>query len=149
MLIAPGACLGLLRKWVAGGWARRFIVNIKLPQKHPLRALAPLREFLAEIPGLNWRMRQLYHDRREVTLMGELARASLAAPPGKGTAKGPKDKTARASSGKSRRLTRQRPEYPERGKSGPGKNPRRTVKSGNSVKSGKTAKSSPRRGSRK
>ena len=138
MLIAPGACLGLLRKWVDGGWARRFIVNVKLPQKHPLAALAPLREFLAEIPGLQWRMRQLYHDRREVTLMGELTRASLAASPGKGAAKGPgkapakspADRTPRAPGRKSGRPTRPKP-----GKSGRGK----------SVKPGK---SSPRRGAR-
>ncbi|HKI97251.1 MAG TPA: SAM-dependent methyltransferase [bacterium] len=73
MLIAPGVCLGLLRKWIEGGWMRRFIVNVKLPQREPLAALKPLREYLAGVPGLVWRMRQLYHDRREVTVMGELA----------------------------------------------------------------------------
>jgi 23S rRNA (cytidine2498-2'-O)-methyltransferase len=72
MLIAPGVALGLLRRWIAGGWARRMIVNLKLPQADPLVALAPIQEFLRGVPGLRWRLRQLYHDRREVTLMGEL-----------------------------------------------------------------------------
>jgi hypothetical protein len=70
MLIAPGVCLGLLRKWIEGGWMRRFVVNVKLPQREPLAALAPLCDFLAGVPGLAWRMRQLYHDRREVTVLG-------------------------------------------------------------------------------
>ena len=72
MLIAPGICLGLLRKWLGNGWTRRFIINIKLPQKNPLVAIAPMVEFLEQTPGLDWRLRQMYHDRREVTLTGSL-----------------------------------------------------------------------------
>ena len=72
MLVPPGPSIGLLRRWLKGGWARRYIVNIKLPQRQPLAALGPLREMLEEQPGLVWQMRQLYHDRREVTLMGQV-----------------------------------------------------------------------------
>ena len=72
MLIPPGVCLGLLKKWIGNGWMRRFVVNLKLPQREPLAALAPVREYLAGVPGLRWRMRQLYHDRREVTVMGAI-----------------------------------------------------------------------------
>jgi 23S rRNA C2498 (ribose-2'-O)-methylase RlmM len=72
MLIAPGQALGLLRRWLDEGLARRLIVNIKLPQADPLVALAPIRNYLREVPGLRFALRQLYHDRREVTLMGEL-----------------------------------------------------------------------------
>lgn len=72
MLIPPGVCLGLLRKWLSGRWARRFIVNIKLPQREPLVALRPVQALFEGVPGLHWRIRQLYHDRREVTAMGEL-----------------------------------------------------------------------------
>jgi hypothetical protein len=72
MLIAPGVALGLLRRWIAGGWARRLVVNLKLPQTDPLVALAPIQDYLRSVPGLRFRLRQLYHDRREVTLMGEL-----------------------------------------------------------------------------
>lgn len=72
MLIPPGVCLGLLRKWIGNRWMRRFVVNLKLPQREPLTALHPVREYLAGVPDLQWRMRQLYHDRREVTVMGAL-----------------------------------------------------------------------------
>lgn len=69
MLVAPGVCLGLLRKWLVQGWARHLVVNVKLPQREPLVALAPLREFLAGVPGLRVQIRQLFHDRREVTVL--------------------------------------------------------------------------------
>ena len=74
MLIAPGQCLGLLRRWLARGQARRFIVNVKLPQRDPLVALRPIEEFLAGQRGLRFQLRQLYHDRREVTALGLVAR---------------------------------------------------------------------------
>lgn len=80
MLIAPGVALGLLRRWIAGGWARRMIVNLKLPQTDPLVALRPVQDYLRSVPGLRWRLRQLYHDRREVTLMGELTATKSAVP---------------------------------------------------------------------
>jgi hypothetical protein len=71
MLIAPGPALGLVRRWHRAGWARRMVVNFKLPQQHPLAALDPVRESLDALPGFRYRLRQLYHDRREVTLMAE------------------------------------------------------------------------------
>ncbi len=74
MLVPPGQCLGLLRRWLENGWTRRFIVNVKLPQREPLAALAPLQAYLGRLPTLSWRMRQLYHDRREVTIVGCFAR---------------------------------------------------------------------------
>lgn len=72
MLIAPGQALGLLRRWLEGRWARRLVVNIKLPQRYPLVALTPVVDYLHTVPGLRFHVRQLYHDRREVTVMGEL-----------------------------------------------------------------------------
>jgi hypothetical protein len=71
MLIAPGQALGLVRKWHEAGWARRFIVNFKIPQQQPYAALAPICAALDGLRGFRYRLRQLYHDRREVTLMGE------------------------------------------------------------------------------
>ena len=71
MLIAPGQALGLVRKWHEAGWARRFIVNFKLPQQQPYAALAPICAALDGLAGFRYRLRQLYHDRREVTLMAE------------------------------------------------------------------------------
>lgn len=72
MLIPPGVVLGLLRRWLGQGWARRFVVNIKLPQEHPIGALRPVEDLLAGIPGLAFQIRHLYHDRREVTAFGRL-----------------------------------------------------------------------------
>jgi len=74
MLVAPGAALGLVRKWHLAGWTRRMIVNFKLPQRHPLAAVEPVRAALDALPGFRYRLRQLFHDRREVTLMAECER---------------------------------------------------------------------------
>ena len=83
MLVPPGPCVGLLRRWLQGGWARRFIVNIKLPQRMPLTALQPVEALLLEQRGLRYHLRQLYHDRREVTAMGLLEQSR---PPRRGRA---------------------------------------------------------------
>jgi 23S rRNA (cytidine2498-2'-O)-methyltransferase len=72
MLQPPGRVLGMLRRWFDGRWMRRFVVNVKIPQDHPWTALAPLAEFLEGQRGLEFRVRQLYHDRREVTVVGTL-----------------------------------------------------------------------------
>jgi hypothetical protein len=80
MLVAPGQTLGLLRRWLGAGWMRRFIVNVKLPQAHPFSALDPIEAYLRGVPGLRYRLRQLYHDRREVTLMGWVERPPGARP---------------------------------------------------------------------
>ena len=90
MLVAPGPALGLVRKWHREGWARRMVVNFKLPQQHPLAALDPVRAALDDLPGFRYRLRQLYHDRREVTLM-----AQCDAPPARGQhAAGGRDRQA-------------------------------------------------------
>ena len=70
MLIAPGPAFGLLRNWTQPGLARRLIVNVKLPQEHPWVALEPIVSFLRGLPHWKMDIRQLYHDRREVTVMG-------------------------------------------------------------------------------
>lgn len=70
MLIPPGQTLGMIRKWLEEHLARRLVFNIKLPQKHPYPVLQPIETYLRRIPGLRFQMRQLYHDRREVTVFG-------------------------------------------------------------------------------
>ena len=70
MLIPPGQTLGMIRKWMEETLARRFVFNIKLPQQHPYPVLQPIEAYLRRIPGLRFQMRQLYHDRREVTVFG-------------------------------------------------------------------------------
>ena len=69
MLIAPGVALGLLRRWLEPGKARRLVLNIKLPQEHPYAAIQPVEKLLREQSAFAFRIRQLYHDRREVTVM--------------------------------------------------------------------------------
>ena len=69
MLIPPGVAMGLLRRWLGQGWARRFVVNVKIPQDECWQPLKPLHELLATLP-VQASIRQLYHDRREVTVFG-------------------------------------------------------------------------------
>ena len=71
MLIAPGMALGLLRRWVEPGRVRRMVCNMKLPQQHPYVAVEPLLVFCRNTPTWRFDIRQLYHDRREITVMGE------------------------------------------------------------------------------
>ena len=71
MLIPPGACLGVLRRWLETGMARRVIMNVKLPQQEVMAGLLPLLIYLRGQPG-RWEVRQLFHDRREVTLWGQV-----------------------------------------------------------------------------
>jgi hypothetical protein len=71
MLVPPGKTQGLLKRWLEEGNIRRFIVNFKIPQEHPDSVLEPIEAMLQEFPRLRYRLRQLYHDRREVTCMGE------------------------------------------------------------------------------
>jgi 23S rRNA (cytidine2498-2'-O)-methyltransferase len=70
MLIPPGEALGLLKRWVGAKRARRFICNVKIPQQHPWVAIRPIDEWLASQRQLRYQIRQLYHDRREVTVTG-------------------------------------------------------------------------------
>lgn len=70
MLIPPGQTLGMIRKWLEESLARRFVFNVKLPQQHPYPVLKPIEDYLRLIPSLRFQMRQLYHDRREITVFG-------------------------------------------------------------------------------
>ena len=73
MLIPPGQTLGMFRKWMEHGWMRRFVFNIKLPQQQPYPVLKPIEAYLQNQSGIKFHIRQLYHDRREVTMFGRLA----------------------------------------------------------------------------
>ncbi len=58
----------LLAKWARNRWAMQLISNIKLPMKDKLPVLARVRHTLEEAGWTRVRMRQLYHDRDEVTV---------------------------------------------------------------------------------
>lgn len=62
----------LIAKWGRNRWAFQFVANFKLPMKDKLPIIARIRSTLE---GGGWRglqVRQLYHDRDEVTATGRL-----------------------------------------------------------------------------
>ncbi|MFA5342351.1 MAG: SAM-dependent methyltransferase [Kiritimatiellia bacterium] len=70
MLVPPGQTLGMFRRWMEHGWMRRFVFNVKLPQQQPYPVLKPIEAYLHSQSGIEFHIRQLYHDRREVTVFG-------------------------------------------------------------------------------
>jgi 23S rRNA (cytidine2498-2'-O)-methyltransferase len=64
----PLESAALLAKWARRGWARLMIANIKLPMKKKAEMLVRVREILTDGGWRNLRVRQLYHDREEVTI---------------------------------------------------------------------------------
>ena len=62
----------LIMPWLRSGWCRRFVVNLKFGRTDPLALLrevrAPGSPFLTHATQL--RIRHLYHDREEFTLVG-------------------------------------------------------------------------------
>ena len=72
MLIPPGQVIGMLRKWIDQGMTTRLIFNVKLPQQEAYEGLRPLAEYLETATNGGLRIKQLYHDRREVTAFGVL-----------------------------------------------------------------------------
>ena len=65
----------IVAPWLAGGWCRRFVVNLKFGHVDPLALLREVRA--ADAPfarhAANVRVRHLYHDREEFTVTGERA----------------------------------------------------------------------------
>lgn len=70
MVESPSRVCTLAARWVAEGWCRETIFNLKLPMKkrweEVLRARDIVADALADRP-YRLRMRHLYHDREEVT----------------------------------------------------------------------------------
>ncbi len=72
MIENPYRVTELVERWVAEGWCRHFIVNLKFGHHDPVVLAAKLRE-----PGRGLirncavlRIRHLFHDREEITLVG-------------------------------------------------------------------------------
>jgi 23S rRNA (cytidine2498-2'-O)-methyltransferase len=68
MAYRPLEVAGLLAKWGRRRWAQFLLANIKLPMSRRVDMLARVKEILATGGWTGLRMRQLYHDRDEVTL---------------------------------------------------------------------------------
>lgn len=71
MLVPPGKLQGLLRRWIGERWARRLVATVKLPQQKPWPVVRDLLDDLARQGAFRGTLRQLYHDRQEITLWGE------------------------------------------------------------------------------
>jgi len=64
----------IVEPWLAHGWCRRFVVNLKFGRVDPLAFTQELRApdspLMRHAPGM--RIRHLYHDREEFTVVGEV-----------------------------------------------------------------------------
>jgi 23S rRNA (cytidine2498-2'-O)-methyltransferase len=63
----------LLGKWVRRGWAAQLVANVKLPMKDKLPVVWRVRCSLEDAGWRRVRVRQLYHDRDEVTVTARRA----------------------------------------------------------------------------
>jgi 23S rRNA (cytidine2498-2'-O)-methyltransferase len=63
----------IVAPWLAHGWCRRFVINLKFGHVDPLGLLAELRAPGSPLAthATNLRIRHLYHDREEFTVVGE------------------------------------------------------------------------------
>ncbi|MEO6874162.1 MAG: SAM-dependent methyltransferase [Opitutaceae bacterium] len=65
----------IVTPWLAEGWCDRFVINLKFGRVDPIALLEELRgaasPFTQYAPG--FRVRHLYHDREEFTVVGEVA----------------------------------------------------------------------------
>ncbi len=67
MVWRPLEVVALLAKWARRGWASMMIANVKLPMKSKAEFVHRLRDVLRDGGWEHVRVRQLYHDREEVT----------------------------------------------------------------------------------
>ncbi len=70
MLIQPNQTLQTLNKWLQQRMMKHFVVNVKLPNASPLRIIQNAKALLESASLAWWKIKSLYHDRQEITLMG-------------------------------------------------------------------------------
>jgi 23S rRNA (cytidine2498-2'-O)-methyltransferase len=73
MVEQPRRVAARMAEWFAQGWCRRSVFNLKLPMKKRYAEVeANLADFVARCAdagvAVEWRARQLYHDREEITV---------------------------------------------------------------------------------
>jgi 23S rRNA (cytidine2498-2'-O)-methyltransferase len=69
MVEDPDRIADLLSQWLDRGWCRSFVVNLKFGRHDPLRVASRAEELRSKCSLL--RVRHLFHDREELTLVGE------------------------------------------------------------------------------
>jgi len=64
----------IVQPWLANGWCRRFVINLKFGHVDSIRLLEELRASASPFfnHARNLRIRHLYHDREEFTVVGEV-----------------------------------------------------------------------------
>jgi 23S rRNA (cytidine2498-2'-O)-methyltransferase len=64
----------LVAPWLAGGWGRRFVINLKFGRTDPVALLRELRAPASPLArhATAVRLRHLFHDREEFTIVGEM-----------------------------------------------------------------------------
>ncbi|HSJ98514.1 MAG TPA: 23S rRNA (cytidine(2498)-2'-O)-methyltransferase RlmM [Myxococcota bacterium] len=70
MVESPSRIAALVARWIASGWCRESIFNLKLPMKRRWEEVERCRAIIDEAlggAGYFLRMKHLYHDREEVT----------------------------------------------------------------------------------
>jgi 23S rRNA (cytidine2498-2'-O)-methyltransferase len=75
MVEQPRRVAALIAQWLAQGWCRRAIFNLKLPMKKRYEEVQTCFAAMRAAAGarLELRARQLYHDREEITVFAQLA----------------------------------------------------------------------------
>ena len=73
MIENPDLILNLLNKWLENSWCSHFVVNLKIGRGDPILLLKKIKDLkLGLIPHCNLlKIRHLYHDRGEITLVGK------------------------------------------------------------------------------
>jgi 23S rRNA (cytidine2498-2'-O)-methyltransferase len=63
----------IVQPWLARGWCRHFIVNLKFGRVDAVALLQELRAPSSPLKAVNvrYQVRHLYHDREEFTVVGE------------------------------------------------------------------------------
>ncbi len=72
MLCPPRQTLQLLDKWIVNRWMKHFVVNFKLPQKNPIALVEGIQDMMERMAVPGYYIKQLYHDRDEITVSGVL-----------------------------------------------------------------------------
>lgn len=77
MVEQPRKVAARMAEWLAGGWCRFAIFNLKLPMKKRYDEVSLCRSIVEEAvteagKRVEWRARQLYHDREEITVFARI-----------------------------------------------------------------------------
>lgn len=76
----------LVTPWLTRGWCRNFVINLKFGRVAPIAFLRELQSpqgvFAKHAPG--FRVRHLYHDREEFTIVGHVSRGAEVSPSAEG-----------------------------------------------------------------